>query len=78
MIATRCKKDRIHPGQLPAAALQFFGNDPPTWFVDRRKTALSKLCQQSDLPPPKQPEIVRSFPGDRYYLRSRRNARLRG
>jgi hypothetical protein len=40
------KTDRILPGQRVAAALQFFGIDPPTWFFDGGKTASSKLCQQ--------------------------------
>jgi hypothetical protein len=40
------KSDRIRPGQRSAAALQFFVNDPPTWFIDRGKTASSKLYQQ--------------------------------
>jgi hypothetical protein len=34
--------------QRCAAALQFFGNDPPTWFVDRGKTASSttSICRR--------------------------------
>jgi hypothetical protein len=40
------KSDRILPGQRIAAALQFFSNDPPTWFFDGGKTASSKLYQQ--------------------------------
>jgi len=39
------KGDPIHPGQRPATALQFLGDDPPAWFVNGRKTASSKLCQ---------------------------------
>jgi len=40
------KCDRIHPGQRSAAVLEFLGNNPPSWFLDRGKTALSELCQQ--------------------------------
>jgi len=40
------KCDRIHPGQRSAAVLELLGNNPPSWFLDRGKTALSELCQQ--------------------------------
>jgi hypothetical protein len=45
-LRTPGKSDLIHPWQCSAAALHFLGNDPPTWFIDRGKTASSKLCQQ--------------------------------
>src|SRR5262245_30830314 len=37
---------RIHPRQRSAATPQLFGDDPSTWFRDRRKSALPKLLQQ--------------------------------
>src|SRR5215469_12000675 len=37
------KSDRIRPWQRSAAAFHFLGNDPPTWFIDGDKSALSKL-----------------------------------
>jgi hypothetical protein len=41
------KSDSIHPGQRCAAAPQFLVNDSPTWFLDRDKAALPKLCVDS-------------------------------
>jgi len=40
------KGDAIHPGQRPATALQFLGNNSSTWLADRGKTSSSKLCHQ--------------------------------
>jgi hypothetical protein len=43
------KSDWIYPGQCSAIALDFFGDNPPTWFLDRGKAALLKLCQHGRL-----------------------------